>query len=181
MLFHRPTWYDKNIDQGTKFISGTDMSGCLHCCDWICHGTGLRLHTWFTEDLFVFDGRYYRILTSFWFRLNCLSSVLHHREKNLTCWAWLAVVERQKHEVRESLPSGHFRWDWFTCRPLNRMEWWFLWNDRFLWASASLCLSCTCLLGMKPDLPLEMGHLVNPPLGRCLPNKAILRGREERG
>lgn len=90
MLFHRPTWYGKNIDQGTKFISGTDMSGCLHCCDWICHGTGLRLHTWFTEDLFVFDGRYYRILTSFWFRLNCLSSVLHHREKNLTCWAWLA-------------------------------------------------------------------------------------------
>lgn len=89
------------------------MFSCLlHCCDWICHSTGLCLHTWFTQrsGSVVFDGCYCRILTSFWFlrsRLKCLSPVFASSREEYNLMGLASVMEEQKHENQESFPSGH--------------------------------------------------------------------------
>lgn len=160
------------------------MFSCLlHCCDWTCHSTGLCLHTWFTQrsGSVVFDGCYCRILTSFWFlrsRLKCLSPVFASYREEYNLMGLASVMEEQKHENQESFPSGHL------CGADVYSLYWTERHGGFSQVISSFWVSTSLILqtppGLKPDLPLETGYLVNsPPFGRYLLDEDILQSREE--
>lgn len=185
MFFHRPTWHDRNVYQGMKFMSGTNTFSCLlHCCDWICHSAGLCSHTWFTQRSSVSDSCYSRSLTACFFRERFiyLSPVLHHREKSITCWAWLVWWKSKSMRIRNPFLLG-------ILGGTDLQPWhWTEWNSGFFRSinSSELPLACICALswihslGLKLDLLLAMGYLVNSPLlSRYLLNEDILHGREE--
>lgn len=115
-------------------------------------------------------------------RLNCLSPVLHHGEKSATCWAWLVWWKSKSMRIRNLILLG-------ILGGTDLQPWhWAEWNGAFFISvnSSEVPLAWICALsrihslGLKLDLPREMGYLVNSPLlNRYLLNEDILQGREE--
>lgn len=129
-----------------------------------------------SRDLFVFDSCYSRSFLRE--RLNCLSPVLHHGEKSTTCWACLVWWKSKSMRIRNLILLG-------ILGGTDLQPWhWTEWNGAFFISvnSSEVPLACICALsrihslGLKLDLPLEMGYLVNSPLLNRYPlNEDILQ------
>lgn len=110
------------------------------------------------RDLFVFGRCYHRILTSFRFRLNLLTPVLHRIQKNLTCWAWLLSGKSKSMKIRNPFLLGIVGGtDLHACHCTERNG-----GSSGMIEPSELPLVCTCAsscmhpLGLNLDLRLEM-------------------------